>query len=48
MSWKPMRDPVTLEVRGWRTDHGSQVFEGVVLRDLKGEMDTSIFKHCWL
>lgn len=48
MSWKPMRDLVTLKVRGWRTDHGSPVFEGVVLRDLKGEMDTSVFKHCWL
>lgn len=48
MSWKPMRDSVTLGVRGRRTDHGSPVSEGVVLKDLKGEMDTSIFKHCWL
>ena len=39
---------MTLKVRGWRADHGPPVFEGVVLRGLKGEMDTSIFKHCWL
>ena len=43
MSWKPMQDLVTLEIRGWRRGNGSPVVEEGVLGGLKGEMGTSLF-----